>query len=60
MWKTGLLAHGTEGVLAGEHHGRAASAEPGIVEGSFSTDDTADGHEKTEKERRKLLAFFMA
>jgi hypothetical protein len=47
--KTSLLAHWPKGALAGKHHGRTSSAEPSIVVGSFSTDDTADGHEETRK-----------
>lgn len=42
-----LLAHRPERTLAGEHHGRSSSTEPGIVVGSLSTDNAADGHEKT-------------
>lgn len=47
-----LLAHRPEGTLAGEHHGRSSSAEPGIVVGTFSTDHAADGHEETIIEER--------
>jgi hypothetical protein len=42
-----LFADWSQRALAGEHHGRSAGTEPGIVMGAFGTDHTANGHEET-------------
>lgn len=44
---TGKMCLLANWALTGEHHGGSTSTKPGIVVGSFSTDDAADGHEKT-------------
>jgi len=51
-----LLVDWPKGVLAGKHKGRASSAEPGIVVGSFAADDATNGHEKTEKVKAQLVS----
>jgi hypothetical protein len=54
---TSLLARLAERALAREHHRGASSAEPGIVVGSFGTDNAADGHEEAERQGKVLISF---
>jgi hypothetical protein len=51
-----LLAHLAQRGLAREHDRRASSAEPGIVVGSFRTDNAADGHEESRRQDKALVS----
>jgi hypothetical protein len=53
---TSLLAHLAQRGLAREHDRRASSAKPGIIVGSLSTDNAADGHEESRRREKALFS----